>query len=189
LCDVRAIFDGLISDFERHANVELRKPLNHLRKNAAIVNNPDFENGIVNIQLGERLSPAEAEAVKMFKRPTVVENIEELSYAEQCKRKGKQQKTSEYFCTDHVLCDSNVCERSFSRARHFMHYLRAHMAPESLELLLFLYCNKDLWNYAAIIDEAIAWEAQNNAAAAAAAAAATAAHVAEENNEDDDENL
>ena len=70
-----------------------------------------------------------------------------------------------------------------------MHYLRAHMAPESLELLLFLYCNKDLWNYAAIIDEAIAWEAQNNAAAAAAAAAATAAHVAEENNEDDDENL
>ena len=74
LCDVRAMFDGLISDFERHANVELRKPLNHLRKNAAIVNNPDFENGIVNIQLGERLSPAEAEAVKMFKTPTVVES-------------------------------------------------------------------------------------------------------------------
>ena len=69
-------------------------------------------------------------------------------------------------------------------------YAREHMAPESLELLLFLYCDKDLWNYAAIIDEAIAWEAQKNAAAtAAAAAAATAAHVAEENNEDDDENL
>ena len=43
-------------------------------------------------------------------------------------------------------------------------------------------------SYAAIIDEAIAWEAQKNAAATAAAA--TAAHVAEENNnEDDDENL
>ena len=71
-------------------------------------------------------------------------------------------------------------------------YAREHKAPESLELLLFLYCDKDLWNYAAIIDEAIAvaWEAKKNAAAAAAAAAvATAAHVAEENNEDDDENL
>ena len=41
-------------------------------------------------------------------------------------------------------------------------YAREHMAPESLELLLFLYCDKDLWNYAAIIDEAIAvaWEAK-----------------------------
>ena len=63
-------------------------------------------------------------------------------------------------------------------------YAREHMAPESLELLLFLYCDKDLWNYAAIIDEAIAWEAKKNAAAAAAAAVATAAHVAEENNEE-----
>jgi hypothetical protein len=190
LCDVRAMFDGLISDFERHANVELRKPLNHLRKNAAIVNNPDFENGIVNIQLGERLSPAEAEAVKMFKRPTVVENIEELSYAEQCKRKGKQQKTSEYFCADHVLCDSNVCERSFSRARHFMH---VNIWPQRVSsCYYFSIATKTFGTTLPLSTKQLHGRLKKMLLLLLllrAAAVATAAHVAEENNEDDDENL
>jgi hypothetical protein len=43
------------------------------------------------------------------------------------------------------------------------------MAPESLELLLFLYCNSDLWEYPAIIDEAVAWEKEQQEAEAAAA--------------------
>ena len=34
-----------------------------------------------------------------------------------------------------VLCDSNLCERSFCAARQFLHYIPAHMAPESLEML------------------------------------------------------
>ena len=63
-----------------------------------------------------------------------------------------------------------------------MHYLRAHMAPESLELLLFLYCNSDLWEYPAIIDEAVAWEKEQQEAEAAAAAAA---EVEDEEEEDD----
>ena len=41
-----------------------------------------------------------------------------------------------------------------------MHYLRAHMAPESLELLLFLFCNREYWNYSKIIDEAINWDVE-----------------------------
>ena len=62
-------------------------------------------------------------------------------------------------------------------ARHFMHYLRGCCAhgtrtPESLELLLFLYCNSDLWEYPAIIDEAMSWEKEQQEAEAAAAAAA-----------------
>jgi hypothetical protein len=79
--------------------------------------------------------------------------------AEQCKQRRKQQRVSEYECTDHVIPGYNICERAITSASIFIHYLHAHMAPDSLELLLFLYCNKNLWNYAAVIDEAIAWEA------------------------------
>ena len=96
---------------------------------------------------------------------------------------------SEYYDTEHILTDSNVCERAFSRARLFMSYLRSHMAPESLELLLFLFCNRHYWaNYPRIIDEAIAWEdtKKKQAAAAASAAAAIAAAAAALDNDDDD---
>ena len=57
-----------------------------------------------------------------------------LSHAD----KYKKQKTSDYTSAAYVLCDSNTCERSSSRARLYMHYLRTHVAPESLELLLLL---------------------------------------------------
>ena len=94
--------------------------------------------------------------------------------------KYKKQKTSDYISTEHVLCDSNICERSNSRARLYMHFLRAHMAPESLELLLFLFCNREYWNYSKVIDEAIHWDVERRkakrAAEEAAAAAARAAH-------------
>ena len=114
----------------------------------------------------------------MFKKKTVVRPVTELTYAEQCKQRGKLQRTSEYTETSHVIGDSNICERAFSRARHFMHYLRAHMAPESLELLLFLqYCNSDLvWEY-----PAMSWEKEQQEAEAAAAAA----EVEDDEEEDD----
>lgn len=60
-----------------------------------------------------------------------------------------------------------------------MHYLRAHMAPESLELLFPLFCNREHWSSARVIDEAIHWETERTmtrrAAEEAAAAAARAA--------------
>ena len=133
------------------------------------------------------LSPQEEEAVKRFKKPadgaTVV-----VSHAD----KYKKRKTSDYISTEHVLCDSNICERSNSRARLYMHYLRAHMAPESLELLLFLFCNREYWNYTKVIDEAIHWDmerskAKRAAEEAAAAAAAAAARAADDFDLDSDD--
>ncbi len=81
------------------------------------------------------------------------------------RKRGKQQRTSEYSCTDRVIPDSNICERAFNRAIIFIHNLRAHMAPESLQRLLFLCWIKIFWDCAAIIDEAISWEAAATAAA------------------------
>lgn len=88
------------------------------------------------IQVDVMLSPAEEEAIKMFRKPKSDDGATMvISHGE----KYKKQKTSDYIPTEHVLCDSKLCERSNSRARQFLHYLRAHMVPESLELLLFLY--------------------------------------------------
>ena len=61
-----------------------------------------------------------------------------------------------------------------------MHYLRAHMAPESLELLLFLYCNREYWNSPIVIDQAIHWEAERRKAIKAAEQAAAAARASDE---------
>ena len=142
-----------------------------MKENSSIVNNPDFETGIVRIQQGVRLSPEEEEAVKRFKKPAVDGAAVALSHAD----KYKKQKTSDYISTAHVLCDSNISERSNSRARLYMHYLRAHMAPESLELLLFLFCNREYWNNSRVIDEAIHWDVEMRKAKRAAEEAAVAA--------------
>ena len=60
------------------------------------------------------------------------------------------------------------------------------MAPESLELLLFLYCNSDLWDYPVNIDEAMAWEKEQPDAEAAAAE--VEGNDEEEENEGDSSN-
>ena len=56
-----------------------------------------------------------------------------------------------------------------------MNHLRAHMDPKSLEELLFLFFNHELWaNDASIIDKASGWDKREKAKVKAAAAAATA---------------
>ena len=68
-----------------------------------------------------------------------------------------------------------------------MHYLRAHMAPESLELLLFLYCNREYWNSSRATVGATTWDVERRKATRtaeeAAAAAARAAGVFDEEDE------
>ena len=153
-----------------------------MKENSSIVNNPHFETGIVRVQQGVRLSPQEEEAVKRFKK-TAEATVVVQSHAD----KYKKQKTSDYISTEHVLCDSNICERSNSRARLYMHYLRAHMAPESLELLLFLFCNREYWNISKVIDEAIHWDVERTRARRAAEeAAAAAARAADDDLDDED---
>jgi len=60
----RSLFDKLL---ENHETAD--QPLTHLHKNGRVVNNKDFENGIVKIQGGleHTLTPAEKHAVKNLK--------------------------------------------------------------------------------------------------------------------------
>jgi hypothetical protein len=65
LCDVRTLFDNLLEDFGP------KYQLKHLKKASDIIENKDFENGIVKIQEHEELNltPAEKNAVKIFLKP------------------------------------------------------------------------------------------------------------------------
>jgi hypothetical protein len=151
---VRALFDKLIADFPD-------KSLAHLRKNAAIVNNIEFENGIVKLQGGKEseLTPREKTAVKIFlnqNSAAAVESQEDneadddegyatriLNEAEVNKRARIEK--SKYRGTLHVASTSNMCERLFSLAKLIMSHLRKSMDPDHLEWLLFLKANKQFW--------------------------------------------
>jgi len=46
----------------------------------------------------------------------------------------------------HIIRVNNICERLFSRCKLIMTDNRKHMDPSTLETLIMLYMNKDLWD-------------------------------------------
>ena len=62
------------------------------------------------------------------------------------------QSASKFQSLKHIAPTSNVCERVFSRAKLVMRPHRKHMSPFHLEMLIFLRCNKGLWNEATVED-------------------------------------
>jgi hypothetical protein len=164
----RRMFDDIIQRIE---NLPGDDPfagavLSHLKSDSAIVNNPDFENGIIKIQSGKEaeLTDAEVTAIQIFKKPDilsrnqVVGSPEPAAYASSIRdslRAEKRQRTeaSQYRKTFHVSTTSNVCERLNSNARLIMNYLRKHMDPDTLQLILFLKHNRDFWKAEKVIDD------------------------------------
>ena len=60
-------------------------------------------------------------------------------------RKRARTKTSAYRATQHVHPTTNVVERLFSRCKLNMTALRKKMDPDSLDMLMFLKANRELW--------------------------------------------
>ena len=65
---------------------------------------------------------------------------------------GTFQSTSKHRSLKHISPTSNVCERIFSRAKLVMRPHRKHISPFHLEMLIFLRCNKGLWNEVTVED-------------------------------------
>ena len=162
----RCAFEALLTDYD---TVEC--PLNHLKRNSSIVNNKAFENAIVKIQGHAEidLTASEKAAVSMFKIPTTARATEvavilpapQLSFFERAQKDSEDRKRarvekSSYRSTEHVSATSNICERLFSLAKLVMTHLRKHMDPDTLNMILFLKANKQLWEDKYIIDEIIA---------------------------------
>jgi len=156
LAYIRDLFDGLI---------ELCPSLaSHLAKDAAVVANPAFESGIVKIQNQKenRMTESERRACERFLRP--VETGEglnddpedasrtELSFVDRIRSNREEQEnkrmrtSSKYVDTRFASGTSNVCEQLFSKAKHIMTPTRRRMDPSTLEAILLLKINSDLWD-------------------------------------------
>ena len=106
----RTLFDALIKKY----------PLlkDDIKTNSRHVHNPDFENGIVKIQMnqGARLTDDEKEAVQVFLIEDIDRDVEEreLSFVEsvlleaEAQRK-KRAKVSKYHSTAHITPVSSIC--------------------------------------------------------------------------------
>ena len=149
----RRMFDKLVNDFPGTRN--------YLSKDANIVHSPVFESAACKVQGNQesQLTRQEKDSIKRFLRVSHENdedfadesNEEHQSFADEiineCQA-SKRTRTSKsnYRSMKHISATSNLVERLFSRAKLIMSDHRKHMSPFHLELILFLRCNKDLWN-------------------------------------------
>lgn len=195
LYECRALFKGLIDSLGD------KYSLSHIKVGSSVVNNPHFENGIVKIQGGSEsdLTNPEKDAVKIFMiatdepigTPGTIGMGTTVGFAENLllnAQQNKRQKVSIYRSTRHCTCTSNVCERLFSLAKLLLSPLRKSMSPDTLNMLLVLKANKQLWTDARIIQiilDTLKTDAKSNDMAIAANAVQRAAQATLNLEEDD----
>jgi hypothetical protein len=145
LLSSRIVFDQLLDLFPSMKS--------HLAGDAPIVHNRDFENAVIKIQTNkeDKLTPLEKRAVKVFLlAPNVEEDVGEENFTEMMARLEEEAKApkgkSKYRSLAHISPTSVVVERLFSRAKLIMTPHRRCMDPSTLEMLLLLRYNKDLWD-------------------------------------------
>ena len=85
-----------------------------------------------------------------FKIDVTASNVDatEATYMDKIRATGsaKVSKQSSYACLNHVSATSNVVERPFSRAQLVMTDQRRSMDPSTLEAILLLRYNHDIWD-------------------------------------------
>lgn len=130
----------------------------HLSSSADIVHNKAFESGVVKVQrnLESSLAAAEKAAIVRFRIDATDDrggennnnNEEKESYMTKVLANGKAKKAkkSNYRCMNHVSPTSAVVERLFSRAKLVMTDQRRCMDPSTLEAILMLRFNRDMWD-------------------------------------------
>ncbi|OWZ12041.1 hypothetical protein PHMEG_00014854 [Phytophthora megakarya] len=106
--------------------------------------------GIIKLQRKEPLSPAERAACADFRRSdTTVPQPpppSDLLLVQQAFKKRKVAKRSRYADVAFVPPTSNECERFFSAAKLVYSDLRKRMDASTLDMLMFLMYNKDIWD-------------------------------------------
>ncbi|KAE9046065.1 hypothetical protein PR002_g1893 [Phytophthora rubi] len=144
LLDVRRLFDAVIKDFPITAK--------YLSATAStVVKSPHFEAGVVKVLSGKerKLKPSEITALSRlenYNNGGEVNNDEPLSFAERVLRQSTTQPPSRYIDLRWIPSTSNEVERLFSRAGLVFSVYRRAMHPTTLETLLFLVYNRDLWD-------------------------------------------
>lgn len=131
----------------------------YIGENANIVNAPDFEKGVIKIQakVESQLPVQERKAGASLKNSTALpaaasQKDSGLSYAERALKQQKMDSdaAAEYIDTTFLLPTSNDVERLFSLASRLYTPHRRCMQPRTLEALVFLNRNRDLWDEALV---------------------------------------
>ena len=149
----RGMLDQLMKHFPGHNFTKINK-------NSNLVTHPVWEAAIVKIQnkMEDRLTAAEKAEVKMYLLPNAPPeeapghalgneefDIEKI-ISDQEKEVEARSKKSRYRATEHIFTTSVIVECLFSRAKMILEDRRKSMSPWHMELLLFLYSNRDLWD-------------------------------------------
>ncbi|KAG3155167.1 hypothetical protein PI126_g9293 [Phytophthora idaei] len=125
-----------------------------LSPTAAIVNYVALETGIVKLQRKEPLVAAERIACAEFRHfnpgttdtASSMQSTLELSLAQQAFKKRKTSKRSLYNDVAYIPPTSNECEMFFSAVKLVYTDLRKRLDASTLEMLMFLMYNKDMWD-------------------------------------------
>lgn len=118
----------------------------YLAKDASIIHNPDFENGLVKLLTykSNELSDEEKDAIQMFEKDLIrEEDSGNLSFAE---RALLEKPSEEYILPDFVLPTSVIVESCFSIAKHLLPARRMNTTPAHIEEQMFLRYNHFLWD-------------------------------------------
>jgi hypothetical protein len=160
LLTVRVSFDQIIDRFPAMDH--------HLGPDATIVHSPDFESAVRKVMLEDErsLTHREKESIAAFRvdvhdgdaaeeEEKEGEEKQQDKVAQQIMRganelKQKKHKAAVYRSMSHISPTSNLVERLFSAAKHVATVTRSRMDPSTLELLLILKCNSDLWDAATL---------------------------------------
>lgn len=162
----RALFDALL--------VRIPHLDTYLSDTAPIIHNRDFERAVTKVQSNDEssLTRAEANSIKHFLLSNTddmdnddiddsnsTEDDEDIHFISNVLKEASSRKearvastVTKYRSMNHIVSQSNICERLFSHAKIIMTDQRKHMMPYRLEGLLFLNFNKFLWNASTIQD-------------------------------------
>ena len=147
----RGLLDKLIGRFSDHN-------FSKITKNSPLVTHPVWESAIVKLQNNQedRLSAAEKREVRIYllsdAPPEQNEEYDDDDFnvsdilSHQEKEAEARSRKSRYRSTKHIFTTSVIIECLFSRAKLILEDKRKSMSPWHMELLLFLYSNRDLWD-------------------------------------------
>ncbi|RLN11165.1 hypothetical protein BBJ28_00007144 [Nothophytophthora sp. Chile5] len=151
VADVRDIFDDVVA--------ELPETAHHLGPAATIIKHAAFENAVTKIQRGRggQLTAAELGAAQNLVEDNEgeeggVETDSSISFAERAlkRRRLAEQKERRFIDISFLEPTSNLAERLFSTAKRLFNDKIKSMLPQTLEQLLFLRANRDMWGLAEV---------------------------------------
>jgi hypothetical protein len=156
----RKVFNALIAKYSREG-ADNKTIAHWLGSNASIIHDKNFESAVEKIHGGESyasLSASEKRSLSVFlcdtraPRTNERDTVATADIVTQTLNNANSQIQLNRAAVErirpirHILRVNNICERLFSGTKRIMTDSRRHMDPSTLESLIMLRTNKDMWD-------------------------------------------